>query len=198
MIRAIVFDLGGVLFVNGTKKFINSLSNKYSLDPNKVKGVIDGGVGSLYREAKISRDEFWQRALDELDIKEDINTLEDEWISGYELIKETRDLILELSKKYKVYYVSDNAKELSEQLHKLHDFRSWFEGGILAYEAGVRKPDPKIYETLLKRANLDAKETLYIDDKQDNLLPPEKMGMQTILFETPEKLRKELLGIHIL
>lgn len=196
--KAIIFDLGGVLFVNGTKKFIISLSKKYNLDSEKVKGVIDGGIGSLYREAKITRDEFWRCALEELGIDENINTLEDEWIGGYELIEETKDLIIELGKKYKIYYVSDNAKELSEQLHKLHNFRSWFESGILAYEAGVRKPDPKIYEMLLKKAGLNAEETLYIDDKQDNLFPPAQMGMETILFETPDKLREKLLEMHIL
>ena len=39
MIKAIIFDLGGVLFINGTKKFIISLSKEYNIDPEKVKGV---------------------------------------------------------------------------------------------------------------------------------------------------------------
>lgn len=198
MIKGIIFDFGGVLFVNGTKKFIAYVSKKYNIDAEKVKGIIDGGIGSLYREAKITREEFWQRALKELKIKANIETLEKEWISGYQLITETRDLINELGKKYKIYYVSDNAKELSEQLNNRHNFRSWFESGILAYEAGVRKPNPKIYQMLIEKANINPSETIYIDDKEDNLLPPKEMGMQTLLFETPQKLREKLVDLSIL
>lgn len=198
MIKSVIFDFGGVLFINGTKKFITSLSKKYNLDPEKVKGVLDGGIGSLYREAKISRDEFWERALQELGIEADIDLLEDEWISGYELIEETKELILVLRKKYKIYYVSDNARELSEQLNIKYNFRSWFDDGILAHEAGVRKPHPKIYEMILQKAKIVSQETLYIDDKQDNLIPPRDMGMQTILFDTPVKLKEKLTQLNIL
>jgi HAD superfamily hydrolase (TIGR01509 family) len=198
MTKAIIFDLGGVLFINGTKKFINTLSTRYNIDSEKVKSVMDGGVGSLYREAKISRDEFWAQAIQELGIEGNIDLLEEEWINGYILMEETRDLIIKLRKKYKIYFVSDNAKELSEQLNKKTNFRNWFNGGVLANEAGVRKPHPKIYEMVLQKAEVSPNEALYIDDKEDNLFPPQKLGMQTILFETPQKLSEKLLQLGIL
>lgn len=197
MIKAIIFDLGGVLFINGTKKFIMSLSKKYNIDLEKARDVIDGGVGTLYRENKISRDEFWERALKELLIEEDSDRLETEWINGYDLIEETKELILELKKKYKIYYVSDNAKGLSSKLNEKYDFRSWFDDGILAYEAGVRKPHPLIYEMLMHKAKLSPNEAIYIDDKKDNLFPSKEMGMQTILFESPEKLKEKLIKLRI-
>ena len=111
MIKAIIFDLGGVLFTNGTKQFISDISHKYNLEQELVRDVIDGELGSQYREAKISRDEFWNSLVDKLNIKEDIQILEDQWISGYELIEGTKDAIIDLAKKYKIYYLSDNVRE---------------------------------------------------------------------------------------
>ena len=41
MIKAIIFDLGGVLFTNGTGQFIDRLVARYNLDRDQVKNVID-------------------------------------------------------------------------------------------------------------------------------------------------------------
>ncbi len=190
MIKAIIFDLGGVLFTNGTKDFINTLSKRYGLDPEKVKDVMDGELGSLYREAKISRNEFWDKLLQELDLIANADELEEEWINGYKLIEGTRDLIEELSKKYKVYFLSDNVKERVDQINNQYSFLSWFEGGIFSHEAGVRKPNSQIYKIVLEKARVKPEEAVFIDDKPHFLIPAKEMGMLTFAFESPEKLRE--------
>lgn len=198
MIKVIIFDLGGVLFTNGTKKFIEDISRKYGLNRELVKEIMDGDVGSQYREAKITRDEFWKIALEKLNIPESIDALEEQWISGYELIEGTKDIILELSKTYKVYYLSDNVRERVERIDNKYSFLTWFEDGIFSHEAGVRKPNPEIYKYVLRKAGVNPEEAVFIDDKQSALEPADKMGMKTILFKTPEELRENLIFIDVL
>lgn len=198
MIKAIIFDLGGVLFTNGTKKFIHDISLKYNLDPGVVKDIIDGNVGSQYREAKIIRDQFWKIVLEKLGLQEDIGTLEDQWISGYDLIEGTRDIILELAKKYKVYYLSDNVKERVERINNRYNFLKWFEDGIFSHEVGIRKPNPAIYRYTLEKAQVKPEETVFVDDKQSALEPAKEMGIVTILFENPKKLRQKLVELKVL
>ena len=86
MITTILFDLGGVLFTNGTKIFVHQLSTAYNIPEEKVKDVLDGDIGSQYREAKITRDEFWKQVKENLNIRKEIDELEKQWIDGYELI----------------------------------------------------------------------------------------------------------------
>lgn len=198
MIRAVIFDLGGVLFTNGTKKFIQDISSKYNLDLDLVKETMDGEIGSQYREAKITRDEFWKKVLERLKISQDIDVLEDQWISGYELIEGTKDIILELAKKYKVYYLSDNVRERVDQINNKYNFLDWFEDGIFSHEVGVRKPNPEIYRYTLNKAQVQPEETIFIDDKQSALDPANEMGIITILFESPEQLRQDLLEMKVL
>lgn len=198
MIRAILFDLGGVLFTNGTKKFIQDISSKYNLDPEAVKDIMDGDVGSQYREAKITRDQFWKVVLEKLNLTEDINTLEKQWISGYDLIEGTRDIILELAKKYKVYYLSDNVRERVEKINDRYNFLEWFEDGVFSHEVGVRKPNPEIYRYALDKAGVKPAETVFVDDKQSALDPAKEMGIITILFESPEQLRQRLIELKVL
>ncbi|MDE7071621.1 MAG: HAD-IA family hydrolase, partial [Clostridia bacterium] len=46
-----------------------------------------------------------------------------------------------------------------------------------------RKPDNAIYEYVVKECKVDPKESLFIDDRIKNLIPAEKLGFKTILFD---------------
>jgi epoxide hydrolase-like predicted phosphatase len=199
MIKAIIFDLGGVLFTNGQKKFVDYLVKEFSLDKEKVKDIMDEGkIGTRYREAKITRDEFWKSVLHELHIEANIDDLEDTWISSYELIEGTRDIIQELSKKYKIYFLSDNVKERANKINAKYNFVDWFEDGVFSHEVGIRKPNPQIYKLVLQKANVEPEEAVFIDDKPHFLIPAKEMGMLTFLFENPEKLRSDLKEKNII
>jgi putative hydrolase of the HAD superfamily len=192
MYKLILFDLGGVVFTNGTKKFIADISSRHNIPPNKALDVLDGDIGTKYREGQISRNEFWKLVLESLQLKESADDLEKEWIGNYELISGTKEIISKLSNKYRVMYLSDNVRERVEKLNSRFGFISWFSGGIFSHEVGVRKPNPKIYEYALQKGDAQPEETVFIDDKQKMLEPATNMGIKTLLFETPEKLLLDL------
>jgi len=197
MIKAFLFDLGGVLFTNGTKKFISYISSQYSLNEDNVKEIIDGNICSQYRETKISRDEFWKHVKEKLNLKESSDELEKEWINRYELISETKEIISKLATNYKVYYLSDNVKERVDKLDERFHFISLFTDGIFSHKVGVRKPDPKIYQYALEKTKTLPQETVFIDDKPKMLEPAKKLGMITILFTTPNKLKEDLIHLRL-
>ena len=198
MIKAIIFDLGGVLFTNGSTKFVEYLNKKSHLDKEDIHKLLFGELGNSYRLGTISKEDFWETLINKLNLKESAETLEDEWINGYELISETKDLIDELSKKYKVYFLSDNAKERVERLNKKHNFTDWFLDGVFSHEVGVKKPDLKIYKMALRKTGVAAQKAIFIDDLPENLPPAAKLGMTTILFTSPEDLRKNLSELEVI
>lgn len=198
MVKTIIFDLGGVLFTNGTAVFVKKIVVRYGQDETTVRDVLEGELGSLYREAKISREEFWRGAREALELHEDMNELENEWIASYELIEGTKSIIQSLAKTYKVYFLSDNVRERVEQLERKYHFLSLFTGGIFSHEVGIRKPDPRIYRKILELACVRPFEVIYIDDKPDFLIPPKALGMTTLVFTTPEQLQKDLLTCGVI
>lgn len=198
MYKLILFDLGGVLFTNGTAKFMANLSKRYSIPEDTVKSVLDGEIGTLYRESKISRDEFWKRAIAELGLTESADALEKEWIDSYELIEKTKGIILVLAKKYKVLFLSDNVKEREEALDRKYGFKKLFTGGVFSYAVGVRKPNLEIYKAALEKGGEKAEDSIFIDDKEHFLVPAKELGMTTVRFETPEKLESDLKELGVL
>ena len=57
---------------------------------------------------------------------------------------------------------------------------------------GLRKPDPRIYELVLARLDVDAGEAVFLDDLGINLKPARAMGMTTIKVTDPIDALREL------
>ena len=68
------------------------------------------------------------------------------------------------------------------------------DGRVISFEVFQLKPDPEIYETLLKKYALDPAECVFIDDRAENIETARKLGMKGIVFTDYETGRKELEG----
>lgn len=198
MYSTIMFDLGGVLFTNGTKGIVQHISETYSLNPSFVKEVMDGDIGSQYRIGDISGSVFWEKALAAMNIDANAQELNTIWLEGYTLIEETRAIILELKQSYKIYYLSDNVEDRIEYLEQKYDFLKIFDDGIFSYKAGVRKPGEKIYKMALELAKCKAQDALFIDDKESALEPAKRLGMGTLQFTNAQQLREDLVKMGVL
>lgn len=65
---------------------------------------------------------------------------------------------------------------------------------IWSFEHRLAKPEAAIYELLLEKLGTAAGETLFLDDKAENIAAAREMGIQGIQFSTVEKLRQDLLS----
>jgi 2-haloacid dehalogenase len=77
-------------------------------------------------------------------------------------------------------------------------FLQWFDGTVVSGFEGVAKPDPRVFELLLERFGLDAASTLFIDDSAKNVAAARGVGMPAIEFESPEHLRRALADAGLL
>ena len=66
MIKAIIFDLGGVVFTNGSTRFIEYLDKKSKLNKDEIHSILMGDLGNSYRLGTISKHDFCQRFIKKL------------------------------------------------------------------------------------------------------------------------------------
>lgn len=198
MVSVLAFDLGGVLFSDGTKEFLEYLHGTFGVEMARAAELLNGALGSSYREGRLSRNEFWSAFRQTLGLSTSEDELEARWIDGYHLNEGTRDLIQELSQRYDVYYLSDNVAERVDAIERRYRFLHLFNGGVFSHEVGVRKPDRRIYALLLERIQVEASQVLLVDDKDWALVPAARLGMKTLLFRDSEQARQELRRLGVL
>lgn len=95
------------------------------------------------------------------------------------------DLLLKLRQKYVVYLLS-NTNDIHWKWACKHAFpyrgfrvEDYFEKIYLSYEMKMMKPDTEIFEAVLQDANIDPKETFFIDDAPANCRTAETLGIKT-------------------
>lgn len=120
-------------------------------------------------------------------------------IGKQESIRPTAKLIGELKAAgYKLYVLSNMSREFIDFLRKQEVYQN-FDGDVVSCEVGVVKPMPEIYDLLLERFELNPAETIFIDDREENIKAAEKKGITGFHFDrndyegSCQKLRKILL-----
>ena len=66
---------------------------------------------------------------------------------------------------------------------------------IWSYQHRVVKPDAEIYQLLLEKLGTAPEETLFLDDKLENIEAARSMGIQGLQFSTVERLRQDLITL---
>jgi 2-haloacid dehalogenase len=97
-----------------------------------------------------------------------------------------------------VYALTNMEATTYPQRRERFDFLRWFDGTVVSSSEGVIKPDARIFRVLLDRYGLEAESTLMIDDNPRNVDAARALGMQTVLFESPEGLRRVLVDAGLL
>jgi 2-haloacid dehalogenase len=97
---------------------------------------------------------------------------------------------------YPCYILSNWSAETYEGMEEKYPFLNDFEGKIISGRDFLIKPDPAIYELAISRFDLVPQETLFIDDRLDNIEAAQKLNFQTIHLTDPS-LIQELIEPYI-
>ena len=200
MIINVVFDLGGVLVDwNPRHLYRKLLPNEAAVDDFlqricNQEWNVQQDAGRSIEEAVVERTALYPEQ------KERICAYYERWeemlggpIQGsVEILSELRNLKLPL------YALSNWSEETYPIAKERYDFLDWFDGEVISGRIGIVKPKPGIYHYLLEFFGLHPEETLFIDDREDNVASARKLGIHGILFHHPRQLREALVPFHLL
>lgn len=195
MIKAIILDWGGVLIDNPVPGFMTYCSDYFGL-PNKVFTQATYEFYEDFAKGKITEDAFWEKLCARLNVaKPSVESLLTE---AFERVYFERDDVISLvaslkDKGYKLALLSNTEKPMVDCFRRRnYDF---FDLTVFSCMEGVIKPDRKIYELTLNKLRINPHEAIFIDDKEENIIAAKAMGINAILFETPEKFKEKLLPL---
>jgi 2-haloacid dehalogenase len=101
------------------------------------------------------------------------------------------------SEKYKVVALTNWSHETFPIALERFEFLSWFEGIVVSGEEQTRKPFVDIYNITLKRFNINAKQSVFIDDNLRNVNAAKELGINGIHFKDANNLINQLKDFNI-
>ena len=99
---------------------------------------------------------------------------------------------------YELHGLSNWSAEKFALVSGKYEFFSWFGAIVISGEVGLAKPDPGIYQALLRRIGREAGDCLFVDDAAQNIAAARELGFQTIHYQSPAQLRLELGRLGLL
>ncbi|MFX1280009.1 MAG: HAD family hydrolase [Promethearchaeota archaeon] len=203
-VKAVVFDLGGVIVELDFSNFYNSIITQSPLNKPQTPILLEFFRQSdIYHQGLMSDEEFYHLACDLLQVCEvgqqrffnAFNSI----ISSYnpeivDIIKKIRQNI-----RVKLLCLSNvNASHWDYLISKKWDFLQYFDEFILSHEVHLTKPDKKIFEFTIEKAGCNPDEIVFIDDGINNIRAAGELGIIAIKFSNEEELIKELEKLKVL
>jgi len=186
VIKAVVFDVGGVLchWEGVVKEFAAETKLAYSDFYNLFLQLsFNPDTGSDL--GLISMDEFFKRLAITAGAPDKAADWRQRFVQGFTRTEPTYRLLDELKGKYCLAALT-NAKIGLWDEWKEGNLRQYFKIIVDSAEVHVLKPDEKIYRILLEKLQLPARECLFIDDFIENVEAAQKLGFVTVHFTEPE------------
>jgi len=93
---------------------------------------------------------------------------------------------------YECYVLSNWSAETFVGMTDDFPFLQLFDGLLISGEDKLMKPDPAIYELAINRFNLIPKETVFVDDKLENVEAAHNLLLNTIYLKDPKCIELEI------
>ncbi len=165
---------------------VDKLYRKYTVHNEKL--------WDLYREGKLAKEELrglrFHLTLKDFGI--DDRELADKFGNEYirisplkaNLFPRALNILEYLKPKYKLHIITNGFSEVQDIKIKTAGLNNFFDKIITSEEAGTKKPDTKIFEYALKKANANPNESLMIgDDFEVDIIGAINAGIDQVLFD---------------
>lgn len=201
MIKNIIFDWSHVCTQDGISDSISrAISESIRIEKEVVKKSFKKTEND-YVEGRITGKMFLVQILEDLEINSnqiDLEELKVSLVALPQINEEVLDLVKSLRSHYKIILFSDNFKEMTDLIVEKYKLNDVFDELVFSHEYKTRKPNEFFYQKMIESTRIDPKESIFIDDKAENLKVAERFGMKTILFKTYSQLKLDLISLKIL
>lgn len=193
-IRAIAFDMGGVLEMTAPTGWIEKWEQRLNLNLGAVMDKLDrmGLDGSLGPCSELEWREGLQKVtgIDASQTDEFMADLWQEYLGTLNV--QLVDYFKSLRPKYRTAIISNSfvgAREREEAAYRFSEICDFI---IYSHEVGLRKPDPHIFTLACERLGLQPSEVIFVDDHEEVMVSARELGMHCIEFKDNEQVIAEI------
>lgn len=197
-IKAVIFDMGGVLLRTGERTPREELAREVGLSLAELERLVFASETSIAAETgQISERQHWDTVLNKLKVPyEQREEFQRRFWANDRVDDNLIEYVHQLQKKYRTGLLSNAWDGIRPAImERFPQMLEPFDVTVFSAEVGMRKPDPRYYHWILDRLGAAAEEAVFIDDYLPNVEAAEQIGLHAIRFLSPDQMRQDLSAL---
>ncbi len=186
MIRAVVFDIGGVLLRTEDPSIRQRLGDKFGLQTGELENLVFNSQPALASTiGQVTEKAIWEYVARELNLSPEKTALLKEAFWAGDQVDQT---LLKFLQKCREEYITAllsnawvGARSFLAEEYGITEGET-VDRILFSSELGVAKPDPLIYQLLAKTLNCNYGEILFVDDFIENVKAARQLGIHAIHY----------------
>ena len=193
-IRAVIFDLGGVLVRTEDQAPRRELAERLGITRQEMYSLVfDSPSARQASLGAITAEEHMESIRLTLGVPaQDVSTVPGAFWGGDRLDMDLVDHLRSLRPRYKTALLSNAWSDLRGVLTERWKITDAFDEMVISAEVGIVKPDARIYHLALERLQVMPQEAVFVDDFIENIDGGKAVGLHTIHFRTPQQAIEDL------
>jgi putative hydrolase of the HAD superfamily len=196
MIKAVLFDFGGVLAGEGFREGLMAIAKKRNLDEQSFFNTAEEIIYRTgYVTGKAKEKAFWDILSKETGVRDDYRRLRTEILRRFVL----RPAMLSLAEALRdqgliVAILSDQTNWLDE-INRKTPFYSRFDYIFNSYVLGKSKRDPSVFMDVSKIIGISPHLMLFVDDNVHHIRRASQAGLKTVHFTGVEDVKSQIRAL---
>jgi FMN phosphatase YigB (HAD superfamily) len=189
---AVLFDIGGVLYVQDTSAY-HKWEVRLGLPEGQLAEIVFANpVAQRATVGEATPEEVWAHVGRRLALSPaELDALKRDIWEGGAWDMALLDFVRSLRPRYKTGTISDAWPGAREGVQQYVN-SDVFDVSVFSAEEGTRKPDPEIYGRALSRLGVTPAEAIFVDDRLKNVQGARQVGMHALHFADSVEIRQEI------
>ena len=197
MIKALIFDVGGVLVRTEDRSRRAELEKSLGLPPGQTDEIVfNSPMGQAAQKGEVTSAARWEWVRQELGLDATgLAHFRQEFWGGDRVNTALVTLIRGLRPRYQTAIISNFMDDLRRSLAEECPIIDAFDLVVISAEEKVMKPSPVIFQRALERLGCLPEESVFVDDFAHNVEGARAMGMHAIHYTPATDMARELANL---
>jgi epoxide hydrolase-like predicted phosphatase len=184
-IKALYFDLGGVIVRTEDKTARTALGQRFGMTYNEMDRFVFGcETAKKASIGLLTEEQHWRDVARRLGVAEsEWKPISDAFFAGDRIDRNLLAFIQSVRPALKTGVIS-NAWDGLRAYMQAQGFLAPFDEVIVSAEVGLVKPDARIFHLALEKLGAQPAEAIFVDDMPENIAACEALGMKGVHFRS--------------
>lgn len=199
MIKAVIFDFGGVLAEEGFREGLKVVAIKNGLDPEEFFKTAEEMIYKTgYLTGMTDEKNYWNALREKTGIKGSDKELREEILKRFVLRAEMLEYIKKIKANGFITAILSDQTDWLDEINGKTPFYHYFDYVFNSFKIKKGKRDPSVFRDVCSSMKLKPEEAVFVDDNAGHIKRASGEGLNTVLFTNADDFVKEMKKWSIL